>query len=104
MAFFFCFANISLFFRYGNEIAIIDPVYIEDKEVYDGEVVKVDGKNYVKFITNHFSTYVLASEAIENPQTLDEISNSILITCVSLLGLFGSVCFLIKKSKVKTSI
>lgn len=76
----------------------------EDKEVYDGEVVKVDGKNYVKFITNHFSTYVLASEAIENPQTLDEISNSILITCVSLLGLFGSVCFLIKKSKVKTSV
>lgn len=73
----------------------------EAKEAYDGEVVKVDGKKYVKFITNHFSTYVLASEAIENPQTLDEISNSIIISVVSFVGLCGTIYFLSRKNKSK---
>ncbi len=76
----------------------------EDKEVYDGEVVKVDGKNYVKFITNHFSTYVLASEAIENPQTLDGISNNIIISVISFIGLCGTIYFLIRNNKSKSKI
>lgn len=76
----------------------------EDKEIYDGEVVKVDGKNYVKFITNHFSTYVLASEAIENPQTFDGISNSILISVISFIGLCGTIYFLSRNNKSKINI
>lgn len=77
---------------------------------YQAVVEEIDGKKYAVFTTNHFSIYAIEEEIeetkdeIENPQTFDGISNSILITCVSLLGLFGSVSFLIKKSKVKTSV
>lgn len=75
-----------------------------EKEVYDGEVVRVDNKNYVKFVTNHFSTYVLVSDEIENPETYDGITKTIIMTIVSLLGLCATICFLVKNSKSKINI
>ena len=73
---------------------------------YDGEVVEVDGMQYVKFTTTHFSTYAVVEElgnegelgeAIpeENPNTFDGISYSIITLLVSLITLSG--CLIYKK-------
>lgn len=60
---------------------------------YEGIVVEVDGKQYVKFTTTHFSTYAVVEEVkneiIENPNTSDNISNSIIILIISSLFLVG---------------
>ena len=58
----------------------------------------------LNLLLNHFSTYVLASEVIENPQTFDGISNSIIIGVISFVGLCGSMYFLIKRNKLRTNI
>lgn len=70
------------------------------KEVYNGVVVKIDNKNYIKFITNHFSTYVLANEKIENPQTLDKINGNIITCLLSIIGLLSSIYFLSRNKEI----
>jgi len=76
--------------------------YIKDDgtfgEIIDGEIVKVDNKKYVKFKTNHFSTYAIASSTVENPQTLDNIASYIIIAFVSLVAIAITSIFL-KKNK-----
>ena len=78
--------------------------YVSDnsykEEEFEGVVVEVEGKNYVKFITNHFSTYVLASSEVDNPQTSDGITNNIILGIISLFGLLGSI-ILLKNSKTR---
>lgn len=70
------------------------------KEVYNGVVIKIDNKNYIKFITNHFSTYVLANDKIENPQTLDKINGNIIICLLSIVGLLSSIYFLSRNKEI----
>ncbi|MGM9881617.1 MAG: hypothetical protein ACI31S_02095 [Bacilli bacterium] len=69
------------------------------------EVTVKDG--YASFETNHFSTYILAEKAAEigeeNPKTYDGIGNSILMGTISLIGLFGVIIYLKKRSKVKAN-
>ena len=61
-------------------------------EEFEGEVVEVDGLQYVKFRTTHFSTYAVAdaSNSIINPETSDTIAGAIILVLVGLLG-FGLV-------------
>lgn len=70
-----------------------------EKEEYDGEVVEIDDKYYVKFITNHFSTYVLASEMIDNPATIDNLTSYILLGFISLIGLITISIYLTRKDR-----
>jgi len=83
---------------------------------YKGIVVEVDGKQYVKFTTTHFSTYAVVEEikndsgvgeAIpeekpdieeeteENPNTFDGVGYSIIALLVSIITLGG--CYIYKK-------
>ena len=59
----------------------------EKGEEFTGEVVEVDGKNYVKFMTYHFSTYAVVSDSsiINNPNTGDNIYLSIGLFIISLV-------------------
>lgn len=79
--------------------------YISDtdnkKETYQGEVVTINNNNYVKFVTNHFSTYALASNAIENPETLDNITNNILTAVLSLIILCSITIYIIKTRRTR---
>ena len=78
-----------------------------EKEEYDTEIVTINGKNYAKFVTNHFSSYVLTSETkgkvntentvVENPQTLDSVSENILMIIVSFIILCTTICFIKNK-------
>ena len=63
------------------------------------EVIVKDG--YASFETNHFSTYVLAEKAEENPKTYDGIINSIFAGSISLIGLVCVIIYLKKRSNVK---
>ena len=67
---------------------------------YDGVVVEVDGSQYVKFTTTHFSTYAVVEEVDnsveeENPNTFDGLTNSIITLLVSIITLSG--CYIFKK-------
>ena len=62
---------------------------------YKGVVVEVEGKQYVKFTTTHFSTYAVVEETLENPNTYDGIGYSLITLLVSLITLGG--CVLYKK-------
>ena len=59
------------------------------------EVIVKDG--YASFETNHFSTYVLAEKAEENPKTYDRIINSIFAGSISLIGLVCVIIYLKKE-------
>lgn len=66
---------------------------------YKGIVVEVDGKQYVKFETTHFSTYAVveALDKVTNPNT----SDNIILTIISLIvgGLLLGGCILLKPRK-----
>lgn len=73
---------------------------------YKGVVVEVEGKQYVKFTTTHFSTYAIVeelnstggpgeAEPEKNPNTFDGIGNSLITLLVSIITLGG--CILYKK-------
>lgn len=66
---------------------VVDNSQIGD--IYEGQVVEIDGKLFVKFTTNHFSTYAVADNAsgIVNPNTFDNISYAIVFAVISLFGL-----------------
>ncbi len=66
--------------------------YVKD----NGEIEKHDVKiedDYLVFETDHFSTYVIGGNKLENPATLDNVSTWIITTGVSLLGLAGAVLY-----------
>lgn len=59
-------------------------------EEFVGEVVELDGLQYVKFTTTHFSTYAVADSVLTNPETSDTVVGAIILVLVGLLG-FGLV-------------
>ena len=54
--------------------------------------VKIEG-DYLVFETDHFSTYVIGGNKLENPATLDNVSTWIITTGVSLLVFAGAVLY-----------
>lgn len=72
--------------------------YIKD----DGEIEKhkvTIEDNYLVFETNHFSTYIIGGNKIENPATLDNIGKIIVVNSLSFIALIG-VLFYKKKIKI----
>lgn len=57
---------------------------------FEGEVVEIDGVQYVKFRTTHFSTYAVVDDtsAIANPDTGDDVIYSVVLAVLSISGLF----------------
>lgn len=66
--------------------------YVKDNGEIEKHDVKIEG-DYLVFETDHFSTYVIGGNKLENPATLDNISTWIITTSVSLLGLAGVVLY-----------
>lgn len=69
-------------------------------EEYDGVVVEENNKKYIKFITNHFSTYVLLSDKINNPATGDNIVLWIVLALMTFFGGCISVNKLLKDNNL----
>ena len=55
--------------------------------------------NYLVFETNHFSTYIIGGNKIENPATLDNIGKIIVVNSLSFIALIGAL-FYKKKNKI----
>lgn len=71
--------------------------YIKD----DGEIEKhkvIIEDNYLVFETNHFSTYIIGGNKIENPATLDNIGKIIVVNSLSFIALIGALFY---KKKIK---
>ena len=71
--------------------------YIKD----DGEIEKhkvTIEDNYLVFETNHFSTYIIGGNKIENPATLDNIGKIIVVNSLSFIALIGALFY---KKKIK---
>ncbi|MDO4341443.1 MAG: hypothetical protein Q4C44_01720 [bacterium] len=66
--------------------------YVKDNGEIEKHDVKIDG-DYLVFDTDHFSTYVIGGNKLENPATLDNVSTWIITTGVSLLGLASAVFY-----------
>ena len=66
--------------------------YVKDNGEIEKHDVKIEG-DYLVFETDHFSTYVIGGNKLENPATLDNVSTWIITTSVSLLGLAGTVIY-----------
>lgn len=66
--------------------------YVKDNGEIEKHDVKIEG-DYLVFETDHFSTYVIGGNKLENPATLDNVSTWIITTSVSLLGLAGAVIY-----------
>ena len=66
--------------------------YVKDNGEIEKHDVKIEG-DYLVFETDHFSTYVIGGNNLENPNTLDNVSTWVITTCVSLLGLAGAVLY-----------
>lgn len=66
--------------------------YVKDNGEIEKHDVKIEG-DYLVFETDHFSTYVIGGNKLENPATLDNVSTWIITTSVSLLGLAGAVLY-----------
>lgn len=67
-------------------------IYITDDnkiEVYDIEVVKYQGNDYLSFKTSHFSNYILVEDTNEvtNPNTLDNVPTYIIMLSIAIVGL-----------------
>lgn len=66
--------------------------YVKDNGEIEKHDVKIEG-DYLVFETNHFSTYVIGGNKLENPATLDNVSTWIITTGVSLLVFAGAVLY-----------
>ena len=61
--------------------------YIKDDgtlEKLEGSAVLVGDDLFVKFITNHFSTYAVGNEIIKNPNTIDNVYIYLIIGLASV--------------------
>ena len=69
--------------RVGEEIEVKHITDNSKEEGFKGKVVDVDGKQYVKFETTHFSTYAIVEklDSVTNPNT----SDNIILTIISLI-------------------
>lgn len=80
----------------------VNVYYVKDDgtlEKIEGTAVKLDDGLYVEFTTNHFSTYAVGSEVIQNPDTADNIMLYIVIGLLAVLGLGGAVIAVRRNSK-----
>lgn len=86
----------------NDELRKLDLIayYVKDNGEIEKHDVKIEG-DYLVFETDHFSTYVIGGNKLENPATLDNISTWIITTGVSLLGLAGAVLY--KRKEIKFS-
>lgn len=66
--------------------------YVKDNGEIEKHDVKIEG-DYLVFETDHFSTYVIGGNKLENPATLDNVSTWIITTGVSLLVFAGAVLY-----------
>ena len=66
-------------------------------EKYDAQIVTIEGIKYLSFNTNHFSNYIIASNNVVNPNTLDNIGLYFGIMALSL----GVIVILVIKSNKK---
>ena len=66
-------------------------------EKYDAQIVTIEGIKYLSFNTNHFSNYIIASNNVVNPNTLDNIGLYFEIMALSL----GVIVILVIKSNKK---
>lgn len=66
--------------------------YVKDNGEIEKHDVKIEG-DYLVFETDHFSTYVIGGNKLENPATLDNVSTWIITTSVSLLVFAGAVLY-----------
>jgi hypothetical protein len=72
-------------------------------EKYQAVVVEKEGKLYAKFTTTHFSTYAISDLTtidVKNPETADNISNSLFICGMSIIILLLVSIIFIKKNKI----
>lgn len=84
----------------NDELSKLDltAYYVKDNGEIEKHDVKIEG-DYLVFETDHFSTYVIGGNKLENPATLDNVSTWIITTGVSLLGLAGAVLY--KRKEIK---
>ena len=78
----------------NDELRKLDLIayYVKDNGEIEKHDVKIEG-DYLVFETDHFSTYVIGGNNLENPDTLDNVSTWVITTGVSLLGLAGAVLY-----------
>ena len=86
----------------NDELRKLDLIayYVKDNGEIEKHDVKIEG-DYLVFETDHFSTYVIGGNKLENPATLDNVITWIITTGVSLLGLVGAVLY--KRKEIKFS-
>ena len=59
----------------GSEEGLV-VLYIKDDgtlEKYDVQIEVIDNNKYISFNTSHFSNYIIATESITNPNTIDNV-------------------------------
>lgn len=78
----------------NDELSKLDltAYYVKDNGEIEKHDVKIEG-DYLVFETDHFSTYVIGGNKLENPATLDNVSTWIITTGVSLLVFAGAVLY-----------
>ena len=81
--------------KVGEEMTVYHIIDNEKGEGFKGVVVDIDGKQYVKFTTTHFSTYaVIETLSEEIPNTIDNLTNSII--CLLISGIILGGCLFIR--------
>ena len=97
--------------KIGEEVTVYHITDNGKGDGYKGIVVEADDKQYVKFRTTHFSTYAVIEDVkdevgnasnnnstdIENPNTGDNLINSVVMLVISLMILVG--CLVISLNK-----
>lgn len=90
---------------YNNEKTTV--VHIKEDgtkgDKYEAKIEEIDGKKYVTFTTNHFSTYAIEEikETLkeEVPNTFDGIRSNIVVLIISLIGILSTLVYLKKYKK-----
>lgn len=80
--------------KLGEEMTVYHITDNKKGEGFKGVVVEVEGKQYVKFTTTHFSTYALVeeiTESVTNPNTADNVLISIICLLLSAFTIGGLV-------------
>lgn len=73
-------------------------VYVKEDGGIEKHPVKIEGKYYAVFETNHFSTYSIVEDT-NNPKTVDNIYLYIAILLVGIIGFVSGSLYLKKKNK-----
>lgn len=90
----------NILIPYDGDVKDLVVLYIKDDgtfEKYDAQIVTIEGIKYISFNTKHFSNYIIASNNVVNPNTLDNIGLYFGIMALSL----GVIVILVIKSNKK---